>query len=415
MKNKIATLRRSEMVNGVLTLIIGSAFSFGIPIIISPILTRIYEPTSFGKFSVFTACCSILSVFSTARYDLSIIEPRDEGDACNIVRLCLVIVAVFSLVLLLMLILLFFVFKSRAEDAGLGLWVLLIPVFVFLNTCQTVFLYWMNRRKDYKEMSLTRIVNNGCNVAFASMMGYARVNSGLILGSLAGQLMVFALIWRRILDFVRSFDYRQIVHLAVKYRRYPQYLLPATLACEIATHVPLVVLTWGFDSTVSGYLALANRTAAVPVTLFGNSIGEVYRQRAFEDHNTRGNCRQIYLKTLGLLAVIGAIPSLSLMFFGPSIFVFAFGKEWKIAGEMASAISPMLFFSFVSTPLANTIALNRSQKSDMLLQILRMVLAVSAILVGWWKSDYMFGIALYSAAYSLYYIAHSLIQYRAAN
>jgi O-antigen/teichoic acid export membrane protein len=414
MKNKIATLRRSEMVNGVLTLIVGSAFSFSIPIIVSPILTRIYEPTSFGKFSVFTACCSIISVFATARYDLSIIEPRDEEDAFNIVQLCFAVVASFSLVLLLVLLFVCLVLKSRVEDAGLGFLVLLIPVFVFLNTCQTVILYWMNRHKDYKEMSLTRIVNNGCNVTLASIIGYVGFNHGLILGSLLGQLMVFALIWRRILNFVGSFEYKKLVDVAVKYRRYPQYLLPATLACEVATHVPLIVLTWGFDSTVSGYLALANRTAAVPLTLFGNSIGEVYRQRAFEDYNNRGNCRQIYLKTLGLLAVIGAIPSLSLMFFGPSIFAIAFGNEWKTAGEIASAISPMLFFNFISAPLSHTIVLNRSQRSDMLLQILRMILAVSAIIVGWLKSDYMFGITLYSAVYSVYYIAHSLVQYRAA-
>ena len=50
----------------------------------------------------------------------------------------------------------------------------------------------------------------------------------------------------------------------------------------------------------------------------------------------------------------------------------------------------------------------------MLLQILRMMLAIAAIGVGWMTADYMLGIILYSAAYSLYYIAHSVIQYRAS-
>ncbi len=414
MTNLLESLRRNEMARNVMTLMTGSAFSMAIPVLISPVLTRLYEPREFGAFTVFMACCSLVGVFATARYDLAILEPRDEEEAQNVLRLCVCLAAGYTVVVVLASIVAYWLFQPLLDREGLGLWTFCIPFCVFTLTCYSIFAYWLNRRKDFKGMSLNRVLNNGTSAIVSVVCGYLGWSSGLFIGLVAGQVLAVSVVWKKVACYFRSIDPRALVATASKYRRYPTFLLPATLAGEVASHVPMLMLTWGFGAPAAGFLALANRAAAAPLALFGNAIGEVYRQRAFEEHHRLGNCRSLFLRTLGLLALVGAIPALTLLFFGPWLFTVAFGTQWTCAGEVAAAISPMVFFNFTSTPLSYTIALNQSQRADMLLQILRMVFAIAAIGVGWMTADYMLGIILYSAAYSLYYIAHSVIQYKAS-
>jgi O-antigen/teichoic acid export membrane protein len=414
MTDLLASLRRNEMARNVMTLMTGSAFSLAIPVLISPVLTRLYEPREFGAFTVFMACCSLVGVFATARYDLAILEPREEEEGRNVLRLCVCLAVGYTVVVALASIAVYRLFQPIVEREGIGLWTFCIPFCVFTLTCYSIFAYWLNRQKDFKGMSLNRVLNNGTNAVVSVVCGYLGWSSGLFIGFVVGQVLAIGVVWGKVAVYFRTIDSRALLATASKYRRYPKFLLPATLAGEVANHVPMLMLTWGFGAPAAGFLALANRAAAAPLALFGNAIGEVYRQRAFEEHHRHGNCRRLYLRTLGLLALVGAVPALALLCFGPWLFTVAFGGEWTTAGEVAAAIAPMVFFNFTSTPLSYTIALNQSQRADMILQILRMVFAIAAIGVGWMAADYMLGITLYSAAYSLYYVAHSVIQYRAS-
>lgn len=412
--NLVHAMRRDEVVQNVLTLMSGSAFSLALPVLISPLLTRLYQPRDFGAFTVYMACCSLLAVFASGRYDLAIIEPRDEEDARNILRLSLCLTAGFAVISALISIVAYQVFEDFIKREGLGLWTFCIPFSVFTLTCYSIFTYWLNRQKDFIGMSLNRVLNNGTNSVVSVFCGYAGWSSGLFVGFVVGQVVAVGVLWRKVARHIHGLNAIALVTVAKKFQRYPKFLLPATLSGEVANQVPLLMLTWGFGAPAAGFLALANRVAAAPLALFGNAIGEVYRQRAVEEYHRRGNCRQLYLRTLCLLAVIGAIPALALLFFGEPLFTLVFGAEWAEAGKVAAAISPMVFFNFISTPLAYTITLNQSQRADMILQILRMVFAIAAIGAGWMGSSYMLGVILYSAAYSAYYIAHSVVQYRAA-
>ena len=402
------------MLRNVITLMTGSAFSLALPVMVSPILTRLYKPEQFGALAVFMAFCSLLGVFAAGRYDLAIIEPRIENEAKNIVRISIFIAIVFMFALFVFLIIFYPVFQDKIQQKGLGNWVFAIPISVFMLACYSVIGYWMNRKKDFKGMGLNRVLNNGTNAVVSVMCGNLGWGSGLFVGYLTGQIIAVAVLQRKIQGFLLNFDLQSLLATAGKYRQYPKFLMPATLACEISSHAPMILLTMGFGSESAGFLALANRVAAGPVALFGNTIGEVYRQKAFEDRHQIGNCRSLYIRTLGLLALIGSLPAITLFLFGPWIFKKVFGSEWEQAGKVGAAISPMVFFNFISSPLSYTIVFNNSQRADMILQILRMILSIAAIGLGWILSDYMIGIILYSAVYSLYYIAHSLVQYKAS-
>jgi O-antigen/teichoic acid export membrane protein len=151
-----------------------------------------------------------------------------------------------------------------------------------------------------------------------------------------------------------------------------------------------------------------------PMTIIGNSIGEVYRVRAAEHFQQYGECRTIFLHHVRLLALAGVVPCFILFFWGPTLFTFVFGPQWREAGEMATLLSFVLWFQLVSSPLSYTITFNQSQYLDLYLQIFRVIGSIGSIILGYAFGDYFLAIKFYSIIYCLYYFSHSVIQYRAS-
>src|SRR5436190_26760 len=78
--SKIKKLTNTEFGKNILVLLTGTGIAQIIPIAISPILTRVYSPNDFGLLGLYIACSTILTVFSSGRYDLAIIEPKYHID-----------------------------------------------------------------------------------------------------------------------------------------------------------------------------------------------------------------------------------------------------------------------------------------------------------------------------------------------
>ena len=97
-------LSGSEFSRNVLILMTGTTVAQSIPILISPILTRLYSPEDFGLFALFLGIVSILGSIANGRYEIAIMLPKKDEDAINISVLSFLISFVFSIVLLLIVI-----------------------------------------------------------------------------------------------------------------------------------------------------------------------------------------------------------------------------------------------------------------------------------------------------------------------
>jgi O-antigen/teichoic acid export membrane protein len=401
--------------NNVIALITGSAAAQAIPILISPLLTRLYSPKEFGLMALYLSVSAVLSVFAAGRYDLALIEPAQDDEARGLLFaglrlsvifcLCLSIIFAFTEPYIVQLV-------GRSNDI---FWLNFVPITVLSMSCLSLFTYWLNRCKNFKAMNTFRILNS---VGIASLsIGFAYTNlkpEGLMFGYMMGQILTVVFIWIVYVKPEMSKNRAKALFVMREYFRYPKFLIPSTLAGTIASESPVVLLTRLFDITVSGLFSFVTRVTVSPMTIIGNSIGEVYRVRAAENFQKYGECRQIFLHHVKLLAVAGFVPWVVLFFFGPTLFGFVFGSQWSEAGEMATILSFVVWFQLVSTPLSHTITFNRSQHIDLYLQIFRVTGSIGSVFVGHAYNDYMFAVELYSATYCLYYFAHSVIQYRAA-
>ena len=83
---------KSEYSQNVLILMMGTTLSQAIPVVITPILTRIYTPEDFGIYAIFVAIITILGSIVSGRYELAILLPERDDDAINIFALGLLII-----------------------------------------------------------------------------------------------------------------------------------------------------------------------------------------------------------------------------------------------------------------------------------------------------------------------------------
>jgi len=71
-------LRQSHFLKSVATLASGTALAQAIPILVSPILTRLYTPENFGALAVFMAIVSSIAPAVCGKYEVAMVLPQSN-------------------------------------------------------------------------------------------------------------------------------------------------------------------------------------------------------------------------------------------------------------------------------------------------------------------------------------------------
>ncbi|HCA07568.1 lipopolysaccharide biosynthesis protein [Chryseobacterium sp.] len=407
----------SNFFRNIFVLLLGTGMAQALPILFSPVLSRLYGPDAFGQLSLLTSLITLLSVFSTGRYDLSIVQAKSHYKAKSLLRisnylnlaflvLCGVIVVLYSLQTF---------FKLQILES-LGNAIFVIPTMVFGYSMISIFNNWYNRNGHYKKMSSLKIVVSISTLAASLFLGFFWKDiNGLMYGYFISLLIVGILLTYKHYNLL--FGKRHINRLksvSKEHIDYPKYLLMSTLLSELSLSLPIFLLANYFGDHITGYFAFAYRVTTLPIMMLGNAIGDVYRQKAAEYYRVNGECKTLFVNSVKRLALVGVLPLLILILFSNWLFTFFFGSEWEVSGTISKYFAVMIFFQVISTPLSYTITFNNSQNLDLFLQIFRFVFSFIAIYIGAMQKDYMLAIKLYVIGFSLYYILHSLVQYRAA-
>ena len=88
----------------VMIMVGGRVIAQSIPILLTPLFTRLYSPSEFGIFGVYTAIVSFVAMISNGRYCLSIILPKEDEKAKDLVVLSsffTILVSVFVFIVFL--------------------------------------------------------------------------------------------------------------------------------------------------------------------------------------------------------------------------------------------------------------------------------------------------------------------------
>jgi O-antigen/teichoic acid export membrane protein len=400
----------------IMVLMTGTLISQIIPLLISPILTRIYSPEDFGIFSFFISIVSILSVIITGKYELSVIIPKEDKVAKNLVALCLIITHLVSISGML-IVLLFKEWLSSIMQISNATQVLyFIPLALYLTGIQQTFNYWVNRNGEYSKLANSRIYKSVATSLLSVLFGYFALGAlGLILGYIIG---VAAGIYFLVKDLRVQFKNNDAItpdgikFAGNKYIDFPKYMIPAHGLSAGSSNVPVILITNIFGILFSGYFSLINRVFGAPMSVITSSFGDVFREVASKQFLEKGNCNELFVSTAKKLFYIGIIPFTVFFFIAPVMFKIIFGANWEIAGDYAQIMTIMFFFQFIANPLASVTLMANKQKFDLAWQVILSVLIGLSFLIGYFYSDFKLTIILYTITYSIMYIFSFALTYR---
>ncbi|MDP1745690.1 MAG: oligosaccharide flippase family protein, partial [Bacteroidota bacterium] len=97
-------LSKSEFTKNTFILVIGAIVAQSIPLLLHPFLRRIYSPEDFGAMAVYLNIFGMLTIVSALRYEATIVLPKNNNEAANILSLTFIINIIFSSILLLIII-----------------------------------------------------------------------------------------------------------------------------------------------------------------------------------------------------------------------------------------------------------------------------------------------------------------------
>ncbi len=348
---------QSEFARNVLTLMTGTMIAQVLPIAVSPILTRVYSPQEFGVMAFYMAVSGVISIVATARYELAIVLPKSEECAINVVALSMVITAGMSLFVLL-----FFLsfssyivrFFGKPEISHL---LYFLPFSILFNGVYQSLNYWANRKKQYRRMATSRVIQSigGAGMQLTIGLSGGLGSSGLIIGSLTGQILATLLLARltfredrSLLNLITS---SKVKEMALQYINHPKYLIITHGISAVYEQIPVLFISKFFSLADAGHFTLAFRMVNMPSALIANSVGDVFRQRATEDFHKYGRFDEVFKKTVTKIAFLGLPFFFIFFFFAEDIITLVFSEKWKFAGQYAKILAVSAYFGFVFTPI----------------------------------------------------------------
>jgi O-antigen/teichoic acid export membrane protein len=405
---------KSEFRRNVLTLMTGTAIAQAMPIIISPILTRIYTPEDFGIFAIYIGLLSIGSVIATGRYEMSILLPKKDLDAVHIVELS-ILISLFVSIFFMILIILFDTHIAILIGVEAPIyWLYLTPLSIFVFSIYNTLMYWVNRSKEYKSMSKYRIIQSGSISIFQVAIGVlGKLSFGLSVSDFFGRLISIVIMLKDMPSVFRfwTFSLKKIA-LARRFVKFPKFEMPASLFNALSYESVYLIMPVLFGVMIAGLYFLVFRVLMAPAAVAGNAILEVFRNRAMDDVRKHGNCRPLFIKMMLLLLVLGVVPSLIIILFGQEIFLFVFGPLWVEAGVYAQILMPMVFLRFVSSPLSYMFFIREELKVDMALQFFYLFMVIISLLLGWYFSDSIVMTIFLSLSGCIFYLVQIVFSYK---
>lgn len=364
----------------------GTAMGQGVLILLSPVLTRVYDPDAFGMLAAYLALVAVGGVVGSLRYQMAIVLPDDEDDAAAILGISLftplVVAAIVAMVLIF------------AGDAATRLinaealrpywWV--VPIGVVLLAYQWAWISYSTRLRRFVTIGKAKASEGVFKALSQLALGVATALGplGLLIGDLLARVIsVMALAWGVRGDVaarLRRVPRSAYGRLARRYRDFPLYAAPGVLLNTLGLQAPALLLAALYDLEVAGIFALGQRVIAVPLVLVADATAQVYLGEGAR--LARENPRQLlsmYRRATIHLFLLGVLPFGLVAIAGEPMFAFVFGDRWIEAGTYARILSGTFALQFVAQSLSHTLNILERQRWQLAWDATRLVLVVGAL------------------------------------
>jgi len=364
----------SVFMQNVLTLMKGTTFSAVLPVLVSPVLSRIYSPEDFGVFAIFLQIVTILSIISTCRYEFSIVLTKDNKEASDVLQFSIInIICISVFIFIVMLILGSFdiTIVNNVYQKGIFLF---IPILVFFTATARTFEQFSISKGNFSFISVGKILQSSIASIFHILFGILGLGiKGLIIGSLSGFFVYNINLFKKsnIIVSFKNFSYNAIKIVAVKYKQFAIFDLPNILLAIAGQRAFGVLLFIYAGPEFTGAFFLAERIIKKPGTILTKSLqNPIYQFQTTLERERRIIANDAIHKSK---IIFYFLPIYIVILFLPSqIYTFIFGQSWLNLKLFVDVFLMLFFLRLIFTPFSFVYRIFQRQDIALKLRILEL-------------------------------------------
>jgi O-antigen/teichoic acid export membrane protein len=355
------------------TLTTGNAIAQLFPILVAPVLTRLYEPQAFAVYGLFLAIAGPIAAGASLAYDKAITIPGSDREAAELLWVAVIAAAATGLVTLVLVAAGQSYIARLADNPLLPTALIGAPVFVLAVAVTQALGTWLVRRGEFGRSASSRVIHAAGNAATSVFLGLAATALGLVAGTLVGACL--ALAWAVGLAVRDPYLWppaglAEVKRAARRYLALARYGTGPAVMSAASYGIPMIVCSTIVDAATTGQFALARSILALPLGVAGAALS----QSLLSDLSVRASRQQPVLptvrKTALTLAAI-AVPGVGiLVWIGEELFAWAFGDRWRPAGAIAEILALPIGLMFVFSPLSAALLATRSIRTNAAWQVM---------------------------------------------
>lgn len=321
-----------------------------LPVVVTPVLSRLYTPADFGEWGIFSSVITIISIVIFLSYENTIIK-AEEAELKGILTICLFI----SLTLIVLSSIGVWLLQALSilTGNGLAVWPVL-TIYLIACVAYTLAYNLNNRYANYSTLATANILqgfSQALGRIFFAIIPLFAIN-GLILGTTLAQLitaifLIFPLIEKLRNVLFQHSNRKDVRNIASKYRKFPLYDAPSYLLAFSTLSLPTIILALFYDKSSVGCLSIIFQLLLMPMSLVGSAIGKVYYQELSSNCNNTDKIHRLSTSVIKVLSVVSLLPMLFICCGGDKLIVYFLGKDWTDAGKIAICLSlwsvPIIF------------------------------------------------------------------------
>ena len=365
----------------------GNIIAQALPILVTPILTRIYTPEDFGVLALFLAITSILGSIVNGRYELAIGLPKTDDDAINIAALATLIALAMTTITLGVIIIWGQVISTWIGNKNIYFWLYLTPISILLIGIFNVLNYLNNRTKNFKDIATSQVYKSVTLVVVQLVIGLGKAGvGGLIIGHISSQIASNGMLYKNVRKkyVLKNISLKKIKALGAKYKSFPIYSLWSGAFNQISHNISIFYIPMLFGMTTLGTYHLVSKVLGAPASLISSAIGQVFLQQATYEKNKFGNAKHAFNKTVKQLFIIGLPIFMAIFFTSEHIFAFAFGESWREAGIYAAALTPLFFTRFIVSTVSMMNVVFEKNHIGFYWQLALMLLTIATLAIAYY-------------------------------
>lgn len=408
LKKQLQKIWQNRLIKSVLVVASGTAGAQAIGMVFVPFITRTYGPAVYGTLGAFIALTGVLTTLAALAYPVAIVLPKSDSKAKALVKLSLTIASAISLLIFIILFLAGDWILQKLGSTELMGFMFFIPLVMFFTACQDISQQWLIRKKSFRNIANISIAHSIINYGSQALAGLYAPLAGVLIGihsfSIAIRSLLTGLVGRRLVDKLAP-EKITLKQVAYEYRDFPIYRAPQVVLNAASQSLPVLMLAAFFGPSAAGFYTLTRTVLGIPSTLLASSVQSVFYPHFNETINSGRNAFPLLLKATLALAAIGIWPFIIVVCFGPSLFEWVFGSDWRVAGQYAQWMSIWLFVFLICRPAVSAIPVLKIQKWFLIFELVSVFLRVAAIFFTWFIADQaLMSVAFYSSISAVIYI-----------